>query len=360
MKKDRFKVKSRSELVAEGIVSDISSRAFTNYLPGYRQLMHRYGVSQLTVLSAISLLEHQGVVSVSAKGKKRKILTPSESCEKAQKTLLVIRMKVSDSNGMALAAMAECKRIWKASTQGDVIEREIPSNVSNAQTLIGKLVEEVDPDGILTYILPDEINRVAFHTGVPCYFLGGSSQFPEKFPYASCGYNQIEATILALRKLKEAGHTKIVTPIHPLYKVTLACITSAYKAVFPEIDEATLKAFTPEIKEDYPEVWQSFLERYFSSVKPTAIIVNRLSHMLAVYSFCSARKLSIPDDVSLVCEGHDPEMEWVIPSPSSMRYPFKKQSKHFMRWVDSGMSWSNKARFELEWEQGGSVARLKK
>jgi hypothetical protein len=346
--------RSAPDLLAEAIKEDIGKGVFGETLPGYRGVMKRYAVSQVTAKVAIRILEKMGVIGPAQKGLPRRILK-GNSEEKRNKKLLIMQSDQALSPIDQFMSIDVVKRTWQKH-MGEAIEVTVDIRRTRVKKSLQKVLEEHQPHAVFTFVLPKPWNAAIQESGIPLYMLGGTSP---KDPEATVsGYSQERATLLALEKLNEKGHQKVLYPLYPTQLMFSDEIRKAYKQTFPSLSEEAIETYTPVLAENHPEVWQSFLQKYYFGVKPTAIIVNTIDHLICVYNFCAQHGLRIPEDFSVVCEEDMPEFAWFSPLPCRMQYPYDKQQRHFLKWVKSDCTWLNEIRFPMKWVEGITIAEL--
>ena len=355
MKKNTFNHPSLPEATASAIIEDIKKQIISQTLPGYRKLMERYNVSQPTAKLAISILESKGIVSPARKGRQRDIVLKKLQSIKSQKSLLLIQVDNNISYDEEHLTIAPFLRTW-SNYHGHTIRYTASSKAKRPESTLKRVISKYNPDAIATFVLPLNWNTAVHRLGLPVYNIGGA--LPDNAQHSGCGYSQESATHMALERLRDAGHRKVLTPVPPRHHSMLQFIQSAYRKVFPEMNEDHLNLLTPLIQEDLPDVWQAFLSKHYYGIKPTAIITDSLPHLISVYDFCAKNNLNIPNDLSIVCEHDNFELAWFSPVPCRLQYPYEKQRQHFTKWIKSDCQWKNRKRLTLKWIEGLSIANL--
>lgn len=345
------------KLLANLIIEEIQNATICIHLPGYRKLMEQFNVSQTTVKSAIKILEQQGVISAPDKGRKRTILLQPGDTPKRNKRLLVLHVKKEFSSEFDQRSTQKEIQSWKQN-MGEVSIHALPQVTRQPSKTIERLLKQYNPDAILSFVLPGDWNSVIMQTNTPIYMLGGNLG-PKYSPRRiGSGYSQEEASELALSKLKKRGHSRILYPIHPVHLIFKQHILSAFHRVFPELGQVHSNAFFPTLSEDLPDVWQSFLQQQYFTLKPTAIVLNRFEHLLSVMSFCLLNNISIPDDLSIVCEFDTSNCAWITPEPTRMAYPLQAQHKHFINWMESDCTSTDHKFFPMTWVEGKTIQNI--
>ena len=345
--------RSAPELLVDAVIEDIGKDVFGGTFPGYRGVMKRYAVSQVTAKLAIRQLEKMGFLGSAQKGVPRKILR-GRSVHKVKKKLLIMRSNQALAPVDQFMSIDVMKRTWQK-YMGEVAELTVDISRTRVKKSWQLIIEEHHPDAVASFVLPEPWNTAIIESEVPLYMLGGAWKMDCKVTTA--GYSQERATLLGLQKLREKGHRKVIYSLYPTQIMIATMIRRSYSNIFPELSDEAIETLTPVILENFPEVWQSFLHKYYIGVKPTAIIVNSIQHLICVYNFCAQHGIRIPEDLSIVCEEDVPEFAWFSPVPCRMEYPYDRQRKHFLKWVKSDCTWQNEVRFPMKWIGGDTIAQ---
>lgn len=113
----------------------------------------------------------------------------------------------------------------------------------------------------------------------------------------------------------------------------------------------------PIFNERVAAAWQEYWKKLFSTVKPTAVILNQDIHVQSLYGFCFRNGIKIPRDLSVICMESTEHVEWCDPLPTRMRFPVQVASGYFKKWVRGGCQPMGVKYLELVWIEGESVGK---
>jgi DNA-binding LacI/PurR family transcriptional regulator len=149
------------------------------------------------------------------------------------------------------------------------------------------------------------------------------------------GPDKSPAFVAAARRLIELGHKRIVMLVRPDRRLP---VPGTPERAF--LAELAANGITPGPYhlpdwEDGSGGFQSRLERLFEVTPPTALIVDELLLFVATQQFLARKKLSVPEDVSLVSMESDPAFEWCRPSVAQVRWEHAPVMRRVLAWVNN-------------------------
>jgi DNA-binding LacI/PurR family transcriptional regulator len=86
--------------------------------------------------------------------------------------------------------------------------------------------------------------------------------------------------------------------------------------------------------EDHKDSFQGCLEKLFRHTPPSALIFSEPTFLFASQQFLTRRRLSVPEDVSLLVLDDHPAFQWFAPEVSRIRTDGR-------RWVARVVEWAN-------------------
>ncbi len=110
--------------------------------------------------------------------------------------------------------------------------------------------------------------------------------------------------------------------------------------------------------EESPDGFHARLEELFRVTPPTALIIQEAPFFIAALQFLSRRKLSVPDDVSLICTDHSPDFDWCRPDVSHIRWKSRPLVRAVLRWaahVRNGKRDLRQTEIPADFVEGGTV-----
>jgi DNA-binding LacI/PurR family transcriptional regulator len=327
--------------LAERIQAEITSEPVGERLPGLRLLAKRYGVSVPTVADALHQLATEGVVE--AGGDRRswrvkripsKTLRPSLSERKARSRLLFLSaLALHDERFSGIEVHVEL--VDELEPSGcEVSHRVIPfdrarkPHASWNHLLRGTRADAVIVMGGTPAVaewLRSENTRTLFiggdsgHTGIPVLATSTPAMFG-----------------LAIRRLLESGHRKILVPLCGRPERFAKRCTKAIQDAIVSNSAADDCLVIAESSYSGPDVLVNLLLKHWPWHSPDALVFIDWHEFVAADSFLRAKGLVIPRDVSVIILSHDPSMNWHLPALSHFDLPVRAIARVAARWVNSG------------------------
>ncbi|MFC4994623.1 substrate-binding domain-containing protein [Rubritalea tangerina] len=295
---------------AEILRQQILDGKFADILPGETPLSTSLRVSRKTIREALTILEGEKLISPAEPGKRRSITLPKSHTKTPAQELEVIRILLPQP----LKQMhASAQHLFTSLIQHlPALEENIYFHnlpYTSAKLDIRPRIEELIKSHRATlwivYELNSEVAEVMRANNKQVIACGGNVK--AEFPVVA--YDSASATSHAINKLLLNGHRRIVRPLtHHAQSST-------------HMEEVMLKAGIPVQKEfNFPhyqgstESLQKLLHRLFLHPNPpTAFITSGPKELITLITWLASRKLSIPEDVSLLHIGSDPLLEAFVP-----------------------------------------------
>lgn len=352
--------KSLAVKVADRIAAAIATGTWQQQLPGVRTLAARYGVNPKTCTAAMHVLEQRGVIESADQGRRRTILPAAKRSEKPasqeMKRLLFLAIADEFESKKDQQLVDGTREIWE-NTMGEVVVASVNFlRNRNPGRVLDNLIASHRADALVLH-MPGMAWSVAAHLRLPTFQFGGG--YAKDGPLSLSGCNHLQEFERMVRYLAGFGHRRILIPVDVQGGRSRANAIRSLRAGLgdqpPEI--GTWEDYCPEFREALPEVWPSYWERAFRHLQPTAVIVTEDPHLLSLYCWCAAQRLSIPQDLSVIAFSHSKQLEWCLPKPAMMRFPLKKSLGHFKAWIAGGMLPLGAKILPLDLVEGDSVAR---
>ena len=89
---------------------------------------------------------------------------------------------------------------------------------------------------------------------------------------------------------------------------------------------------------DWDESTASFyamLDAMFRITPPSALIVDEAPLFVAVMQFCLARRIRVPDDLSLICTDADSAFAWCQPSVAHIAWDSHPVVRRVLQWAEN-------------------------
>ncbi|BDS07067.1 hypothetical protein NT6N_21070 [Oceaniferula spumae] len=350
------KWQTRPQQIADHLRSDIHNRRWTDKLPGIRTLMNHYGVSRVTIDSALAILENQGLLAPAELRKTRRInsealLNTSQS--KTKKNLLILHDTNAILDHSDSLMLREMQDLWEKYHGSATWSRADFLRVKNPATKLRDLAKRHAAQALLLYNPPSQWSKAALDL-LPSYFCGGDT--PPGYQTSMSAFKLSDQIHHTLQILKNHGHTRILIPNHNHESYFTREIIAILQQQLPKPTHGTHADLSPSFTEPHPEVWKSYWQREFSRTRPTAVILFSTRHLLSLYSFCFEHQINIPRELSVILTSHDQHLEWLSPTPTMMRYPVNQAINHFHQWLDSHLQPIGSKFLNLDLIPGESLA----
>jgi DNA-binding LacI/PurR family transcriptional regulator len=193
---------------------------------------------------------------------------------------------------------------------------------------------------------------------LPFYQIGGPYQ--DDVPL-SLGAYSIEVEVQRVVKhLRELGHSRILLPSDSMGERMRRAVVDGLRdgsAARPEYGR--WEDYCPHFPESLPDAWTSYWGKALANLRPTAVVLFEVAHVLSLYGYCTTHGIRIPADLTVVSLGYDSLFEWCKPRPTMMRYPGNAAVAHFQQWLEGGLKPIGRKFFQLEMLEGESVARFR-
>ncbi len=344
--------------IADRIGEEIVTGTWTADLPGKRTLAERYGVNAKTCAEALCLLERRGIVSPSHAGKGRRILAPAlaevaSGTAKSRMGLLLVHQSGTTFNHEEIQLLQRIGEAW-SKVHGEMAWAGVDyARCKRPGAALDTLIKRHAPGALLLHMPWKGWVREAA-ARLPFYQLGGPFDEVETTSHGASSLGH-EAKRLVVW-LQSLGHQRMLFPTYGWDRAIWLTLTRNLAQMGLDKPESeSWDDWCPQFAERIPEVCEGYWQRAFARVRPTAVVVFDDALLLSLYSYCSFRKWTIPDDLTVVLLNYDELFEWLRPRPTMMRYPLKAAVSHFRQWVDGGLKPLGLKYFELELIEGASV-----
>lgn len=346
--------------VADSIAAAITAGTWKRQLPGIRILAARYGVNPKTCTAAMLVLQQRGVIGPANRGCRRSILAATirfrKSSSRKAKRLLFLSLDDEFECRKDPDMIDGTREIWEKN-MGDMVVAPVNfMRHRNPSRFLDDLIASHGADAIVLH-QPGAAWSAAAHLRLPTFQFGGG--YGKESPVSLSACNHPEEFARMVRYLAGFGHRRILFPVDVQGGRSRAIAIRSLRAGLEDRapDFGIWEDYCPEFHEALPTVWPSYWERAFRHLQPTAVIVTEDAHLLSLYGWCAARRMSIPRDVSVLGFCYDKRLEWCLPKPAMMRFPLRKSLVHFREWVTGGLLPIGVKMLPLDLAEGDSVAR---
>jgi DNA-binding LacI/PurR family transcriptional regulator len=351
-----FKILSASEQIMVHLRGEIARGRWSERMPGRNELARQLGVGSTNVDVALRQLEAEGQLVAQGAGRMRRIAATAQYSDKRRLRVAILAYEKSTQNESILS---ETVHVLREAGHDAFFTRSSLLEMGMNVKRIASLVEKTEADAWIVCSAPREITEWFAQRPEPAFALFGRRRGVR---LASVGPDKAPAYAAAARRLIELGHKRIV----------LLCRTDRRLPV-PGTPE---RAFLAELESHgiRPEPyhlpnWQDGsigfrmrLERLFQVTPPTALMVDEMMLFMATHQFLVRKKLSVPEDVSLVSMESDPAFDWCSPAVARVDWDHQPVLRRVMSWVNNIASGKKDLRETLtgaKFIDGGTVGPVK-
>lgn len=321
-------------------------------MPGVLRLEAEMGVNRKTVEAALRLLEKEGLLIPQGPGKRRRIAMPAE--RNAIRPLRVAIL-LYEKNDMRERYMGDLRHSLHEAGHAVFFATETMMDLRMKVERVERLVRKTAADAWVVQSGSREVLQWFATQHTPVMALFGRRR---RLPIASVGPNKVPGYRELTKTLISQGHRRIV---FLTWKANLEPSPSIPMQAF--LDELAAGGIEPGPYHlpDWKDTIDGFhecLESLFRITPPTALIVDGISLWIAAQQFLASRKLSVPQDLSLVCTDGSPDFMWCRPMISHIRWDSGPVVKCIVRWahrISRGEKDLRQIHTPCEFVQGGTI-----
>lgn len=330
---------STQELAAAAIREEIVAGRWEDRLPGARVLARRMGLSPPTVAGALAMLASEGWLSKPGERhayrvvKKRRGGSKTEVTAKSRRLLILTHEEpgfLTETSRKTLEQLRET-----ATKKGWLVESQVVDflHVKRAPNQWDRLIQ-TDPDtSVIALYGRTALAEWAIRRKVRMLFLGGVTN---GLPVPMVAVRSSQMAELAFERLAALGHWRIVFPLcdraesfkGPLRELTRKAVESTGNTYMPGYHNPESDYLTPDV------TWR-IVESCFATSPPSAFVFLDWKELVTAHCFLSARKLRVPDDVSLVLLNDQMEAAWFHPPLTRFRFPQQKLVRTMINWLET-------------------------
>lgn len=340
---------------AEGLREGIRSGVWQEFLPGERSLSEELQVSRSTLRTALKELERSGWVEV--KDRRRRIKKRVFELDKDSGRRVVGVISTTSLTGMSPSTLMVLDRIRRTLSQAGFVMKihaEKACYSAKPARALEKLVQQ-NPSSVWVLLYSREpLERWFVKKKLPCLVMG-SSQPNIPLPSIDADHRAVchHAGALLLRK----GHRQIALVLPLEIYGGDADSESGLQELTASAEGACLHVLRHDGSADH--ICACLDAALRKKNPPTAFVVARASHTLAVFIHLLRIGKRIPEDVALISRDDDPLMESIKPSITRYandadRYA-RRLSAAARQLAETGMLPANAIRLMPEFVAGETV-----
>jgi DNA-binding LacI/PurR family transcriptional regulator len=322
-----FRSLSAVEQLADYLREEIRSGGLDGEMPGVAQLVRRLGVGTKTVVAALDILKREGTIEALGERKRSRIAQAAtgEANRLQVRILLYEKSDLHDEHMVNLRHQLEERGHHVTYAAKTLLELHFDVN------RVARMVEKMGGDAWIIRSGPEPVLEWFAKQKVPAFAMFGRQY---GIPMASLATFKSPAVAVALRRLVELGHRRIVLLTREeRRKPTLGLFEQRFVNQLELLGIKTGEYNLPDW-ENNPHSFHECLDSLFRHTPPTALFLTEPSLFFATQQFLLSKKLSVPRDISIIALEEHPAFEWFEPQVSHVHADTRRWVPIMVRWVD--------------------------
>ena len=314
------------EQVASHLREEIGQGRWKELMPGRQTLARDLGISAMTVVRALALLEREGLLIPQGNGLQRKI----RSTERGVARKLRIGILAGELADLEVGYVVELQHEIEHAGHSVSLSRNYLLDPKMTPARLERLIDQNTADAWIVIAAPRETLEWLVARGMPVLAIFGRRR---GLPIAGVGPDKTPALLMATRKLIELGHRGIVLLNRRMRRMPTPGI--AEKAFLEELAASGIAPSSfhlPDWEED-TDGFHCLLENLFKVTPPTALIIDEVPLFIGVQQFLASRKILVPDQVSLVCNDASQDFQWCRPSVAHIHWDSQPIVRRAVKWA---------------------------
>ncbi|WP_193210886.1 substrate-binding domain-containing protein [Luteolibacter marinus] len=329
------------------LLSGLEKGLWTDTLPGVRILCSSLQVSPPTLQAATARLLERGILVYH--GPRRRLgiapgLVESTSIapEPTARALRVVCLTNDTLPEMSHTRLEILSRLRMENRHWDFRHHVIPiKDAKKPRLQWDRLADTEEPDALVIFGGMPAIARWSIRRKLRTVFIGGE---PGAHPIPTIGMNPIRPIIDSINEFASYGHQHICMPMFGLFPRLEKGIRDAFRDAFLGLGIPFDESWnTPSAPQHDPDVILNVLTRISRVRVPTAIIAMSWVEFVAIQSFLSERRLSIPHDVSAIVLAGSESLEWFRPRLTHFDYSVGRITRNVRIWIDRNFPFNRDA-----------------
>lgn len=344
-----------AEQVAAHLRAEILRGVLSGLMPGGEKLAAELGIGPNTAEAALVILEKEGLlVSQGARRGRSVVARPEAGAAHS----LRIAILLNDSGDLALNYMVEIRHALESAGHSSFIAPKTMEDLGHDVERIKRMAMKTEAEAWLVLGGSYELLNWFLTQTAPTFAIFGRRR---ELKIAGTGPDKSSALIEATRRLIELGHRRIVLmtrtrrrmpkpgePERLFLKELAAHGMPVGDYALPPWEETT-KGF------------HARLEALFRFTPPTAMIIDEAPLFFATQQFLARKRLTAPEDVSLVCTDYSPDFNWCQPTISHIRWESPPMIRNLMKWITNvslGKEDFRQTETPAKFVLGGTIGRV--
>ncbi len=324
----KFALLSASVQVAAHLRGDLIRGRWVDTMPGADRLAVELGVSRRTVEAAMKQLEREKLLHNQGRRQSRLISPLQGSGSRPMRVALLVWTPAD-------RAWTHVVDLQHRLTEAGHVPFHTPKTLLELNMDVGriaKMVGQTKADAWVVICASAEVLTWFARQKAPAFALFGGWR---GLPIAAAGPDYRAAIEAGTRALLEIGHRRIAMLVRRQHrKPTMSQLANVFLSTLATYGIPASQYVLPDWEET-PAGFQQCLTALFQVTPPTGLLVDEPELFAAAHHFLAARRLRVPQEVSLIFLGHERTFEWCAPTVTRVQQDFSQLLRGIVRWADN-------------------------
>jgi DNA-binding LacI/PurR family transcriptional regulator len=351
----KFTLLSAAEQAANHLYERILSGIWGDEIPGAPTLAVEFGINHVTVIAALQLLEHEGMLVNQGAGRRRKIVLPMGGIKARG---MRVALLVFDSPARDVDYIIDLRHLLEESGHVPFFPDKTLEDLGMDVRRVARFVKKTEADAWVVGAASKEVLEWFSAQETPAFALFG---IRHGVPIAATGPDKAQPLAEATRRLIALGHRRISFLCRSQHHLPqLGRWVHSFLSELETAGIATGRYNLPDWQESGDGFKRCLDSLFGGPTPPTALILDEAYVFNAGFHHLAKRSLRVPEDVSMICTDHDPTFIWCDPSVAHIRWDYRPVVRRVARWVNNvarGKDDRRQSFTKAEFVEGGTVGR---